>query len=106
MRTSSRGIPSQLYEAFLEGLLLWLMLWLVIRSGAFKRPGLVTGIACIGYGAARIVSDFSANRNRSLSRLSHGLTMGMVLSVPLLIGGVALVVYSARCRAWSTNAAS
>jgi phosphatidylglycerol---prolipoprotein diacylglyceryl transferase len=98
--------PSQLYEAFLEGLLLWLALWLVIRSGAFKRPGLVTGIACIGYGAARIVSEFFREPDPELERLSHGLTMGMVLSVPLLIGGVALVVYSARCRARSTNAAS
>jgi phosphatidylglycerol---prolipoprotein diacylglyceryl transferase len=90
--------PSRLYEAFLEGLLLWLVLWLFIRGGAFKRPGLVTGIACIGYGAARIVSELFREPDPDLERLSHGLTMGMVLSAPLVIGGVALVVYSVWFR--------
>jgi phosphatidylglycerol---prolipoprotein diacylglyceryl transferase len=85
--------PSQLYEAGLEGLLLFVILALFVRGGAFKRPGIVTGIFCIGYGAARIISEFFREPDPQLERLSHGLTMGMVLSAPLLLAGVALIAY-------------
>lgn len=85
--------PSQLYEAGLEGLLLLVVLGLFARGGALTRPGIVTGIFCIGYGAARIVSEFFREPDPQLEKLSHGLTMGMVLSAPVLLAGVALIAY-------------
>jgi len=50
--------PSQLYEAALEGLLLLLVLGVLVRLGALKRPGLVSAAAAIGYGVARIFCEF------------------------------------------------
>jgi prolipoprotein diacylglyceryltransferase len=87
--------PSQLYEAGLEGLLLFLVLVLVlvVRSGALKRPGIATGIFCIGYGVARIISEIFRAPDPQLEQLAHGLTMGMVLSAPLVLIGAALIVY-------------
>jgi phosphatidylglycerol:prolipoprotein diacylglycerol transferase len=86
--------PSQLYEAYLEGLLLFLAPGLCVRGGALKRPGVVTGIFCIGYAAARIFSEFFREPDPQLEQLSHGLTMGMVLSAPILLAGFALIVYA------------
>jgi phosphatidylglycerol---prolipoprotein diacylglyceryl transferase len=91
--------PSQLYEAGLEGLLLFVVLALAVRFGALKRPGVATGIFCIGYGAARIVSEFFREPDPQLEQLAHGLTMGMVLSAPLVLIGAALLVYVLRRRA-------
>ncbi len=90
--------PSQLYEAGLEGLLLFVVLALFVRGGALKRPGLVTGIFCIGYGAARIISEFFREPDPQLEKLAHGLTMGMVLSAPLLLAGAALIAYALYFR--------
>ncbi len=88
--------PSQLYEAGLEGLLLFLTLALFVRFGVLKRPGIATGIFCIGYGVARIVSEFFREPDPQLEQLAHGLTMGMVLSAPLVLIGAALIVYVLR----------
>jgi phosphatidylglycerol---prolipoprotein diacylglyceryl transferase len=88
--------PSQLYEAGLEGLLLFLVLALCVRSGALKRPGLVTGTFCVGYAATRIVSEFFREPDPQLEALSHGLTMGMVLSAPLILIGAGLIAYALR----------
>lgn len=90
--------PSQLYEAGLEGLLLFVILALFVRGGALKRPGIATGIFCIGYGVARIISEFFREPDPQLERLSHGLTMGMVLSAPILLVGAALIAYVLRFR--------
>ncbi len=98
--------PSQLYEAGLEGLLLFLVLTLFVRFGALKRPGVATGIFCIGYGAARVVSEFFREPDPQLERLAHGLTMGMVLSAPLVLIGAALIVYVLRFRSVERTAKS
>jgi phosphatidylglycerol:prolipoprotein diacylglycerol transferase len=84
--------PSQLYEACLEGLLLFLVVGLCVRSGALRRPGVVTAVFCVGYGAARIFSEFFREPDSQLEQLSYGLTMGMVLSAPILIAGIALML--------------
>jgi phosphatidylglycerol:prolipoprotein diacylglycerol transferase len=91
--------PSQLYEGFSEGLLLFLILAVCIRGGAFKRPGLVTGLFCIGYGVARIVCEFFREPDAQTEQLAYGLTMGMVLSIPLLLVGAALIIYALYYRA-------
>ena len=98
--------PSQLYEACLEGLLLFVVLGLCVRGGALKRPGVVTGGFCIGYAIARIFSEFFRETDPQLERLSHGLTMGMVLSVPILLAGFALMLYAFYFRREEYGSAS
>jgi phosphatidylglycerol:prolipoprotein diacylglycerol transferase len=90
--------PSQLYEGALEGLLLFFILAVFVRNGAFKRPGLVSGVFCIGYAAARIICEFFREPDPQLEQLVHGLTMGMALSVPLIVLGAALIVHAIRIR--------
>jgi phosphatidylglycerol:prolipoprotein diacylglycerol transferase len=88
--------PSQLYEAGLEGLLLLIVLGVVAQKGGFKRPGLLTGLALFLYGLARIATEFFREPDSELEQLAHGLTMGMVLSLPMVAVGLALLIYAAR----------
>jgi len=90
--------PSQLYEASLEGLLLFVVLALFVRGGALKRPGLTTGIFLIGYGAARIFCEFFREPDPQPEQLVSWLTMGMLLSVPMVVAGFAFIVYAMRRR--------
>jgi phosphatidylglycerol---prolipoprotein diacylglyceryl transferase len=83
--------PSQLYEATLEGLVLLLVLFIAIRMGALKRPGLVTGLFAFGYAVARIVCELFREPDAQLGFLWGGLTMGVVLSVPLMLTGLAFI---------------
>lgn len=83
--------PSQLYEAALEGLALFVVLQLAIRAGALKRPGLVTGLFASGYALARIASEFFREPDPQLGFLFGGATMGMLLSLPLLAIGLWLI---------------
>ncbi len=106
--------PSQLYEAALEGaLLLLVMWWLAVRGGWLKRPGAVTGVFFIGYGAARaFVENFRQGDPQFISpdnpmgqylRLGDGpdalgLTMGQILSLPMVVVGVAFIAFAFRRR--------
>src|SRR5258705_1113559 len=83
--------PSQLYEATLEGLVLCLALWLAMRAGALKRPGLVIGAFAVGYSIARIICEFFREPDPQLGFLWGGMTMGMLLSVPLMLTGFAFM---------------
>ena len=87
--------PSQLYEAGLEGLLLFVVLAILIARGGLKRAGLVSGVFGAGYALARIFSEVFREPDPQLEALGAGLTMGMVLSVPMLIAGLWLI---ARAR--------
>jgi len=94
--------PSQLYEAALEGLVLGaILLWLALRRRAFHRPGLVTGLFFAGYGAGRFVVEFFRQADPQfvtpdnpmgfvLGSGAIGLTMGQLLSLPMLALGLAL----------------
>ena len=84
--------PSQLYEAALEGALLFALLMIAVRMGAFRRPGLVTGLFALGYAIGRIVSEFFREPDPQLGFLFGGATMGMLLSLPLAAIGVALIL--------------
>jgi phosphatidylglycerol:prolipoprotein diacylglycerol transferase len=86
--------PSQLYEAALEGLLLLLVLGVLVRLGALKRPGLVTGAAAVGYGLARIFCEFFREPDAQLGFLWGGLTMGMLLCIPLIVAGIGVLAYA------------
>ena len=91
--------PSQIYEAILEGLLLFAILFGAARAGGLRRPALLTGLFGVGYGCARTVAEFFRDPDPRLEDLGHGLTMGMVLSAPLIIGGIGLIAFSLRARA-------
>jgi len=88
--------PSQFYEAGLEGLALLAMLALAVRLGALKRRGMVLGLFMVGYGIARSIGELFREPDPQLESLAHGLTMGMALSAPMILIGIALVVYTWR----------
>jgi phosphatidylglycerol---prolipoprotein diacylglyceryl transferase len=86
--------PSQLYEAALEGIVLFIVLNLLVRWGALKRPGVVFGSFAVGYGIARITCEFFREPDPQLGFLWGGLTMGMLLCIPLILAGIGVLVYS------------
>jgi phosphatidylglycerol:prolipoprotein diacylglycerol transferase len=88
--------PSQLYEAGLEGLLLLTVLAILVRRGALKRPGLILGSFAVVYALARSFSELFREPDVQLGFLWGGLTMGMLLSIPLFLYGVGQIVYSLR----------
>jgi phosphatidylglycerol---prolipoprotein diacylglyceryl transferase len=85
--------PSQLYEAALEGVVLFVVLGLLVRAGALKRPGAVTSCFAVGYSIARVTCEFFREPDVQVGFLWGGLTMGMLLCIPLLLGGVALLAF-------------
>jgi len=90
--------PSQLYEAGLEGLLLFLVLFALARYvGARYRPGLLTGVFLLGYGAARTFVEFFRQPDTYVGDggfLLWGSTIGQWLSTPIAVAGLALIVYA------------
>jgi phosphatidylglycerol:prolipoprotein diacylglycerol transferase len=89
--------PSQLYEAVLEGVVLFLVLrWLTHRAGSLRRPGLTGGVFIAGYGLARIVAEFFREPDPRLEQLTGFLTMGMVLSLPMVLIGLAAAALALR----------
>jgi phosphatidylglycerol:prolipoprotein diacylglycerol transferase len=91
--------PSQLYEAALEGVLLFAVLAVMVRMGALKRPGLILGSFITIYALARITSEFFREPDPQLGFLWGGLTMGMLLSVPMIIAGAILIMMAWRRKA-------
>jgi phosphatidylglycerol:prolipoprotein diacylglycerol transferase len=86
--------PSQLYEFALEGVLLFVLLWLYARK---SRPvGAVSGMFLIGYGSFRFIGEFSREPDDFLGLLSFGMSMGQWLSLPMVIAGILLMVSSIR----------
>lgn len=102
--------PSQLYEAGLEGLLLGaLLIWLVWVKRALKRPGSVAGTFFAGYGLSRFLVEFFRQPDAQFVTDSnplglawhvsgYGLTMGQILSLPMIAVGLFLII-RARARA-------
>ena len=88
--------PSQLYEATLEGVVLLLVLALLIRRGALRRPGLIIGAFAIGYALTRSFCELFREPDAQLGFLWGGLTMGMLLSLPLLLFGIVLVAIALK----------
>jgi phosphatidylglycerol:prolipoprotein diacylglycerol transferase len=85
--------PSQLYEAFFEGLLLFVLIWTF--SSKPRPTGSVSGLFLVGYGTSRILMEFFRMPDPQLGYLAFGwLTMGQVLSVPMIIGGALLLWWS------------
>ncbi|MEM9798099.1 MAG: prolipoprotein diacylglyceryl transferase [Pseudomonadota bacterium] len=99
--------PSQLYEAILEGAVLLLILWIVALRGGLKVPGLICGLFLAGYGAARVFVEYFRQADAQYitadNPLGHvigwgeiGLTMGQVLSLPMLLVGLGAVMLAKR----------
>ncbi|MEM9436091.1 MAG: prolipoprotein diacylglyceryl transferase, partial [Pseudomonadota bacterium] len=98
--------PSQLYEAALEGVLLCaVLIWLVYRRRIFFRPGFALGVFLAGYGAARFFVEFYRQADAQfitadnpagwvVSAGSLGITMGQLLSLPMLFAGLAFIGWS------------
>jgi phosphatidylglycerol:prolipoprotein diacylglycerol transferase len=103
--------PSQLYEALLEGVVLGaVLLWLAYRRGALKRPGWITGCFFIGYGLSRFVVEFFRQADAQFMTLGnplgyalqlgadYGLTMGQLLSLPMIAFGLLLILLRPRAQ--------
>lgn len=101
--------PSQLYEAATEGVLLFLLLWgfvlLARRYGRPVREGVISGLFLIGYGAARtLVENYRqpdvqfTGPGDPLGTVLGPFTMGQVLSIALIIGGLLMLLYATRGR--------
>ena len=88
--------PTQIYEAVLEGVVLFLVLrWATHVARLLPRPGLVSGLFLLCYGVFRIAVEFVREPDFHMPVFPLGLTMGMILSLPMVAAGVFLV---ARAR--------
>lgn len=91
--------PSQVYQFLLEGLLLFVLLWLYARRP--RREGEVAAAFLVGYGVLRFVAEYFREPDAFLGLLSLGLSMGQWLCLPMIVAGVALWLW-ARRRPMST----
>jgi phosphatidylglycerol:prolipoprotein diacylglycerol transferase len=86
--------PSQLYQFALEGVTLFVILWLF---SAKPRPtGAVSGLFLLGYGSFRFIAEFAREPDNFLGLLSLGLSMGQWLSLPMILAGVAMLRWAYR----------
>lgn len=89
--------PSQLYEAFLEGLVLFALLFVLIKSSFIRnRPGIVSGTFLAGYGIFRGAVEFARQPDDYLGFVLGPLSMGQILSLPMIGIGAGLVLWSCR----------
>jgi phosphatidylglycerol:prolipoprotein diacylglycerol transferase len=89
--------PSQLYEAGLEGLVLFFILFALVRVKAVRdRPGIISGVFLIGYAISRTVIEFFREPDVQIGFLAGGYTMGQVLCVPMMIGGLVAILYALK----------
>jgi phosphatidylglycerol---prolipoprotein diacylglyceryl transferase len=85
--------PSQLYEAFLEGIVLFILLNALERMTPIRqRPGALAGVFLIGYGLARMTVELFREPDAFLGYLFFGATMGQILSLPFVLAGLFLVI--------------
>jgi phosphatidylglycerol:prolipoprotein diacylglycerol transferase len=84
--------PSQLYEFALEGVALFLILW--IFSSRPRPLGAVSGLFLVGYGAFRFLAEYTREPDSYLGVLAMGWTMGQWLSLPMLLGGLAMLAWA------------
>lgn len=85
--------PTQLYEASLEGLALFLVIWLAFKYGQKLKDGSLGGIFLLGYGLARSLVEFNRIPDIQIGYLYGGwLTMGHVLCLPMIVGGLFMLI--------------
>jgi phosphatidylglycerol---prolipoprotein diacylglyceryl transferase len=89
--------PSQLYQFALEGLTLFVILWLFSRK---PRPmGAVSGLFLAGYGSFRFIVEFAREPDDFLGLLAAHLSMGQWLSLPMILAGVLMMIWAYRRKA-------
>ena len=89
--------PSQIYQAFMEGLVLFAVVFAFSRVERVRaRFGFLTGVFLIGYGVARIIGEFFREPDAFLGYLWAGATMGQILSFPMILAGAGLVTFAMR----------
>ncbi len=93
--TSELRHPSQLYEALLEGLALFIILYILARSPKTKT-GTITGVFLIGYGTFRALIEFVREPDIQIGLVGGFISMGQVLSLPMIVAGLAIIIISAR----------
>lgn len=86
--------PSQIYQILLEGVLLFVILWLYARRQ--RREAQVSAVFLIGYGVLRFVAEYFREPDSFLGLLSLGLSMGQWLCIPMVLAGIALWLWAAR----------
>jgi phosphatidylglycerol:prolipoprotein diacylglycerol transferase len=74
---------------------LLVVLGVIAQKGGFRRPGLLTGLGMLGYALARTGMEFFREPDPEIEQLAYGLTMGMILSAPMVVIGTALIIHSA-----------
>src|SRR5690606_9513944 len=91
--------PSQFYQAFLEGIVLFLVIrFFTHRRGALKQPGLCVGIFMCGYALARVTGEIFREWDYTRFFTTPYFSTGQVYSIPMLIAGIALISYVTRKR--------
>lgn len=89
--------PSPLYQAFTEGLVLFVVVWLVSAKSATRPVGAVTGVFLASYGALRFCTEFFREPDAGIGFIAfQWLTMGQLLSIPMVIVGILFVYLSPR----------
>lgn len=89
--------PSQLYEAGLEGLLLFAVVVVLVHlRKRLATPGFLAGTFVAGYGLARFFVEFFREPDAQVGYLAGGFTMGQLLSTPMILGGLAIVLFATR----------
>ena len=86
--------PSQLYQAAMEGLMLFIILW--IYSGKARPSGAISGVFLIGYGAFRFLAEFFRTPDDGVFGLSEVISMGQWLSLPMILVGVLMLAGAYR----------
>jgi len=89
--------PSQLYEAFLEGIVLFVFLRILMKHPNVKT-GTVTGVFLLGYGLFRALVEFVREPDPQLGLIWDMVSMGQILCMPMIIGGVILVMFASLGR--------
>lgn len=91
--------PSQLYEAILEGLIMFLILWTLSRRVPPRPQGTFMGVFLLWYGVCRILIEFVRVPDSQLGYLFGGfVTMGQILSLPLVVAGIALLAWAHKTQ--------
>jgi phosphatidylglycerol:prolipoprotein diacylglycerol transferase len=88
--------PSQLYQAGLEGLALFVLLW--TYSGQTRARGAVSGVFLMGYGVLRWIAEYFRSPDEGIFGFSYTVSMGQWLSLPMIVAGIIFVVVANRQR--------
>ena len=92
--------PSHLYEAVLEGIILFVLLQiLILKFGLLKKPGLISGIFLVGYSVSRLIIEYLREPDLHLGYLFNIISMGQLLTLPVLICGIWIIQSATRKKA-------